>query len=106
LLTIATSAATPAGVYQITVIFVETVPDTAAAGILLPILLLPLLIFRRRLAARGICVTACVGLVLMAATVAVCAGCGGSRGSNSTTTTTQTQTHQVTSSIAITLTVK
>jgi sugar lactone lactonase YvrE len=110
LLTIATSATTPAGVYQITVIFVETVtetvPGTAGAGILLPILLLPLLIFRRRLAARGIWVTACVGLVLMAATAAVCTGCGGGSGGGSNSTTTTTQTHQVTSSIIVSLTVK
>jgi hypothetical protein len=106
LLTIATSATTPTGTYQITVIFVETVTDTAAAGILLPILLLPLLIFRRRLAARGIWVTACMGLVLMAATVALCTGCSRGKGSSSTTTTTQTQTHEVTSSIVVTLTVK
>ena len=105
-LTIATSATTPAGTYQITVIFVETLTQSAAAGILVPILLLPLVIFRRRLAARGICVTACVGLVLMAATAAVCTGCSRGEGSSSTTTTTQPQTYQVTSSTVVTLTVK
>jgi endo-1,4-beta-xylanase len=104
LLTIATSATTPAGVYQITVIFVETVIDTRAAGILLPILLLPLVIIRKRLAARGVWLTACVGLVLMVATVAVCAGCA--REHSSSTTTTQTQTYLVTSSSVVTLTVK
>ena len=104
-LTIATSATTPAGVYQITVVFVETLPDTSLAGILLPVLLLPLVIFRRRLAARGIWVTACVGLVLMAATAAVCTGCAREH-SSSTTTTTQPLTHQVTSSIVVSLTVK
>jgi hypothetical protein len=107
LLTIATSATTPAGTYQITVVFVETLPDTSLAGILLPVLLIPLVIFRRRLAARGIWVTACVGLILMAATAAVCTGCGASGGGSSlTNTTTQTQTHQVTSSVVVSLTVK
>ena len=106
LLTIATSATTPKGTYQITVSFVETLTDTTMAGILLPILLIPLVIFRRRLATRGVWVTACMGLVLMVATVAVCTGCSKLGGSSSTTTTTQPQTHQVTSSIVVTLTVK
>ena len=100
--TIATSAATtPAGTYQVTVVFTETVPGAAAAGILLPILLLPLLLLRRKLAARGIWLSACVGLLLLAAT-AFSIGCGGGGSKTSTTG----QTHQVTSSGMLSLTVK
>ena len=40
--TITTSSTTPAGTYQVTVVFAETVSGAATAGILLPFLLLPL----------------------------------------------------------------
>ncbi len=96
--TIATSATTPTGTYQITVVFTEAVPGAATAGILLPILLLPLLLLRRKLAARGIWLSACVGLFLLVAT-AFSTSCGGP-GSKTN------QTHQATSSGVITLTVK
>jgi hypothetical protein len=81
------------------VVFAETVSGAATAGILLPILLLPLLFLRRRLAVRSIWLTACLGVILLAA-AALCNGCGGS--SSSTTP----QTHQVTSSAALTLKVQ
>jgi uncharacterized repeat protein (TIGR03803 family) len=97
--TIITTSATPAGTYQVTVVFAETVSGAATAGILLPILLLPLLFLRRRLARRGIWLTACLGLALLAA-AAFCNGCGGS--SSSTTP----QTHQVASSAVVTLKVQ
>jgi uncharacterized repeat protein (TIGR03803 family) len=97
--TIITTSATPAGTYQVTVVFAETVSGAATAGILLPILLLPLLFLRRRLAVRSIWLTACLGVILLAA-AALCNGCGGS--SSSTTP----QTHQVTSSAAVTLKVQ
>jgi hypothetical protein len=96
--TITTSSTTPAGTYQVTVVFNVTESGTASADILLPILLLPLMFLRKKLAARGIWITACLGLVLMAATAFVCAGCGGG-GSN-------TQTHQVTSAGVVGLTVQ
>ena len=48
----------------------------AAAFILLPILLLPLVILRKKLARRGIWITACVVLILLAS-VALNVGCGG-----------------------------
>jgi hypothetical protein len=59
---------------------------------------------RRKLAARGIWLTACLGLVLMA-TAALSIGCGGgsSGGSGSTT---PPATHQVTSSGAVSLTIQ
>jgi hypothetical protein len=74
--TITTSSTTPKGTYRITVIFTETVVGVAGAGILLPILLLPLLFIRRKLAARGAWITACLGIVLMTA-VALSIGCSG-----------------------------
>jgi hypothetical protein len=101
-LTITTSSTTPKGTYQITVVFTETVSGAATSWILLPILLLPLVFLRRKLAARGIWVTACLGMVLLAA-AAYTAGCGGG-GSN--TTTPPPQTHQVVSSGSISITVQ
>jgi hypothetical protein len=95
--TITTSSTTPKGTYQVTVVFTETVSGAATAGILLPIILLPLLFMRKKLAARGVWVTACLGLVLMAA-AAFSTGCGGG-GST-------TQTHQVMSSGSVSLTVQ
>ncbi len=74
--TISTSSTTPAGTYQITVVFTETLPGAASAFVLLPILLLPLLFLRRKLAVRGIWFTVCLGLVLMTA-AAFITGCGG-----------------------------
>jgi N-acetylneuraminic acid mutarotase len=94
--TITTSATTPAGTYQITVVFTLTEPGSASGFILLPILLLPLVFLRRRLAARGVWATACLGLILLAGAAAayIGMGCGGPG-----------PTHQETSSGAVTLTV-
>jgi len=106
--TITTSSSTPAATYQITVIFTETVTGAATSWTLLPILLLPLVFVKRRMAARGVWITACMGLVLLAGT-ALCAGCGGGRGGGSTGGGDGgggTQTHQVTSSGVVTLTVQ
>jgi hypothetical protein len=97
--TITTSSTTPKGTYQITVVFTETV---TGAAFLLPILLLPLGFIRRKSAARGIWLRACLGLVLMA-TAALSIGCGGGGGSGSTT---PPSTHQVTSSGAVSLTIQ
>lgn len=95
--TITTSSATPKGTYQITVVFTETLPGAAAAGILLPFLLLPVLYFRKRFA-RGKWLVA--GIVLAVATVAIYGtGCGG----GSSTPPPPPQTHQVTSSGSVTL---
>jgi hypothetical protein len=99
--TIATSSTTPAGTYQITVVFTETVTGASTAGMLLPILLLPLLLARRRLAKRGIWLSACLGLVLLGA-AALSTGCGGG---GSTVTTTTPQTHTATSSAVVNLTI-
>jgi hypothetical protein len=74
--------------------------------LLLPIFLLPFVILRRKQAARGILLTICIGLVLLAAAV-FSVGCGGSgSGGGGGGGTTGTQTSQVTSSGVVTLTVK
>jgi hypothetical protein len=99
---IATSSTTPKGTYQITVVFIETVTGAASGFILLPILLLPLGFMRRKLAARGIWLTVCLGLVLLA-TAALSIGCGGGGGSDSST---PPAPHQVTSSGAVSLTIQ
>jgi len=98
-LTVTTSATTPAGANQVTVVFTETVSGTAAAGILLPIFLLPLLFLMRRLTARGIWFAACMGLALTAA-AAFTVGCGGSR------STTAPSSYQATSSGSVSLTIQ
>jgi hypothetical protein len=99
-LTITTSSSTPKGTYQVTVVFTETVSGASSSWILLPILLLPLLYLRRRLAMRGAWITACFGLVLLAATVVACGG------GKSTPPPPPPQTHQVTSSVTVTLVVQ
>jgi hypothetical protein len=101
-LTISTASTTPAGTYQVTVVFAETVTRTATAGILLPILLLPLFFLRKRLASGGILSAACLGLILLATTTFTIS-CGGA--SSSTQTKTQ-NTQTVTSSGVVALTVQ
>jgi N-acetylneuraminic acid mutarotase len=100
--TITTSSTTPKGTYQITVVFTETVSGAATSWILLPFLLLPLVFLRRRMATRGYWVTACLGLALIGA-AAFTSGCGGG---SSSTTPPPPQTHQVTSSGVVSLTVQ
>jgi hypothetical protein len=98
--TITTSATTPAGTYQITVVFTETLPGAATAIVYLPILLLPLLFARIRLGARQVGFMAFLALALV---LTVASGCGGgSSGSGQT----QASTHVATSSGVVTLTVQ
>ncbi len=96
--TITTSATTPAGTYQITVVFTETLPGAATGFVLFPFLLLPLLLIRKRLAARGIWLTVCLVFALTAG-VACAVGCSGGGSGPS-------PTHQVTSSGVVTLKVQ
>jgi hypothetical protein len=100
--TISTATTTPAGTYQVTVVFNETVAGAASSFIFLPILLLPLLRFRKKWAAGKIWFTACIGLVLLVVSASI--GCGG--GGGSTGTPPPPQTHQVTTSAVVTLTVQ
>lgn len=97
--TIATSSDTPAGSYRVTVVFDEAVMTTATAGILLPILLLPLLLVRKNLKSRGAWFSACLGLILLAGSI-FSVGCGGN------TKTVSTATTQVTSAGVVTLVVQ
>jgi len=107
--TIATSSTTPAGTYQVTVVFNETVSGAASSWIVLPFLLLPLMILRKRMATRCAGITACLGLVLLAG-AALCSGCGGGGGSGGNSGGGGggggTQTHQATSSGVVSITVK
>jgi hypothetical protein len=100
MLTISTASTTPAGTYQVTVVFSEAVASTASAGIFLPFLLLPLFFLRKKLTSRGIWSAACLGLILLTAT-AFSIGCGGSGSATSTQST-----QSVTSSGVVALTVQ
>ena len=101
-LTITTSSTSPQGTYQVTAVFTETVTGSATSWILLPILLLPLVFLRKRMTAQGVWLTACLGIVLLAAMVFT--GCGG--GGSSYTQPPPPQTHQVVSSGVVTLTIQ
>jgi hypothetical protein len=96
--TIATASTTPKGTYQIAVVFTETLPGTVVipAFVILPFLLTPLVLARKRLASRGVVLSVCVVLLLAAGTAFV-TGCGGGTTNGS---------HQVTSTGAVTLTVQ
>jgi len=96
IVTITTSSTTPKGTYAIVIVFTETVTSGA---FLLPILLLPLAFLRRKLAARRVWLTACLGLVLMSTAVLI-TSCASSGGSGSVIP------QPVTSSSPVTLTVK
>jgi hypothetical protein len=102
--TITTSTATPAGTYLVTAVFTETAASTAAAGLWLPILLLPLLFLRRKMTAKGAWMTACLALVMLAAT-AFSTGCGGGSKSSSGSQP-QPQTTQVVRSSTVSLTIQ
>jgi hypothetical protein len=99
-ITINTSSSTPAGTYQIIVVFTETLPGLATAMVFLPILLLPRLFLRGRWAAKRFWRAACLALLVSA--VAIASGCGGAANAP----TPPAQTHQVTSSGVVSLTVQ
>ena len=98
--TITTSSSTPASTYQIVVVFTETLPGAATAMVFLPILLLPLLFMRRKLTIKGFWFAA--SLLLVVSVAAIANGCGG----GGSTSTPPPQTHQITSSGTVTLTVQ
>jgi hypothetical protein len=91
ILTITTASTTPAGTYQVTAVFTETVASTSSAGILFPFLLLPLYFLRRNWTSRGKWPAICLSLALLIGT-AFAIGCGGSGSGGSGKTITQSVT--------------
>ena len=75
--TITTASSTPAGAYQITIVFSETIAGAASAWIFLPILLLPLLVRRNRTVIERISSLVCLGVLVVAWTSTGCGGGGG-----------------------------
>jgi hypothetical protein len=71
---ITTSSSTPKGTYQVTVVFTETLPGAAAAGILAPFFLIPFVYYRKRFR-RGWLIASLAIVMVVAALYA--AGCGG-----------------------------
>jgi hypothetical protein len=106
--TITTSATTPAGIYQITVVFTETEPGAASAVVLLPLLMTPFLLARRRLSATRPVRTAYLALILLGAMtfLSACGGGSSNSSSGSTPNPPPNPTHQVTSSGVVTLTIQ
>jgi sugar lactone lactonase YvrE len=96
---ITTAASTPPATYEITLVFVETLPGAATGLLLLPILWAPLRLRKTRKSGHA-WIIASIGLLIVA--VATAGGCGGGQ----STQTTSPQTHQVTSSGTVTLIVK
>jgi hypothetical protein len=99
-ITIKTASSTPAGTYQIIVVFTETLPGLASATIFLPILLLSRLFSTRKSTAKRFLLTACLAVLVSA--VAIESSCGGARNGPPPLL----QTHQVTSSGVVILTVQ
>ncbi len=99
--TITTSATTPSGTYQITVVFTETLPGPAPAFVLIPLLLSPFIFVRRKLALSQPRFRVYLALFLLASAFGITACAGSGSGSTSTPSS-----HQVTSSAALTLTVR
>ena len=99
-LTISTSATTPAGTYQITAVFTETLPGAASAFALMPMFVLPLMIWPKRWTKNRIWLAACLVSVVIATAFT---GCGGG---STPTPPPPPQTHQVTISGTVSLTVQ
>jgi N-acetylneuraminic acid mutarotase len=100
-LTLNTSSTTPKGTYTILVLCGGSVPTTNPAGMLLPILLLPLLLLRKRLAAKGTWLTLCAGFILLVSALSL-GGCAKGPSYNFTTTS----TNEAVNANQITLTVQ
>jgi hypothetical protein len=98
-LAISTSASTPAGTYQVTAVFTETVPVTLSTLLFAPFLLFPLATRVRNQNKRRMLLTSCLLLVAVSALIS----CGGGSSSGPPP---PPQTHQVTSSGVVNLTVQ
>lgn len=101
-LSIATQPSTPVGVYQVTVVFAETITGASNAWLFFPLLLAPLPAIRRRRADRKKWFA--VLLLLGVALIGSASGCGGSPGGGLTVT--PAPTHQITSSGVVSMTVR
>jgi hypothetical protein len=99
-LTISTSSSTPAGTYQITFVFTETLPGAAPAWIYVPFFLLPLAAFRKRWTKHQF---GWIAILILALATFSASGCGGSSGGS---TPPANPTHEATSSTTVTLTVQ
>jgi hypothetical protein len=97
---ITTTSETAKGTYQVTVVFTETLLGAASAFVI-PLFILPLALRRNR-SQRGIWLITCVALVAFTG-AALLSGCGGG---NTLRQSGGNQTHQVTSSGVVTLTIK
>lgn len=106
--TIATGSATPAGAYPVTVVFSETVTEASSGYLLLPWLLLPVLLARKRLAKNAVWLTGLLALALLAGAMAAtgCAGNSPSTPISTTSTTSTTSTQLVITSAVVSLTVQ
>lgn len=100
---VSTSSSTPAGTYQITVVFSEMLPEAASAFLILPILWLPIARIRRRWTAKGVVWTLSLGVVVLVC-AAAWSGCGG--GTALPATPSSNPSHQATSSGVVSLTIK
>ncbi len=100
-LTIAPTNATPQGTYTVLIICTGTIPVANPAGIFLPILLLPLLLLRKRLAAKNTWLTLSAGVILLVSAMSL-SGCATGPNYQFTTTSTNSAVNATT----ITLTVQ
>ena len=98
-LTVTTSSSTPGGAFLFTAVFTETISEASAGLIVLPILLLPLWLFRKNWSTRRLWRSAVLLIAVAASFTAL--GCGSSNNSNSTPTS-----QTVTSSVSLTLKVQ
>ena len=101
---IATAPNTPAGTYQITVVFTETLPGATSALALISLLFLPAKKRKNTKATRDWWTLGTLALLLGVACSLM--GCGGGGSGSSSGNPPTTSTHTVTSSGVVTLTVK
>jgi len=98
---IATASGTAKASYQVTVVFTETLPG-AASALVFPLFILPWVASRRKQGRRAIWLLACIALLIFVS-AAFLSGCGSG---SVTKQTPVNQTHQVTSSGVVTLTIQ
>ena len=100
--TISSQSTTPAGTYNVTVVFTETEPGTATAFVLLPIMLLPFAYPRKKTSSPSLLFTSLLGslLLVMGAWVTACGG------NSVSTQTPPIVSHLVTSSGIVNLTIQ